>query len=49
MTTGQRIAHKIGNQKRKAELLKRYHGVKPAERGWIPLGGLPQDGKYTKK
>lgn len=49
MTKAQRKAHKIGNQKRKARLLKLYHGVKPADRSWIEKPGFIQDGKYTTK
>jgi hypothetical protein len=47
MTKAQRKAHKIGNQLRKARLLRLYHKVKPSSKGWIPLGALPQNGKYT--
>ena len=47
MTKRQRIEHKIGNQLRKARLLRLYHKVKPSSKGWIPLGTLPQNGKYT--
>lgn len=47
MTKAQRIEHKIGNARRKARLLRLYHGVKPASKGWIPLGGVCQNGKYT--
>lgn len=48
MTKRQRIEHKIGNQKRKARLLALYYKVKPSEHGWIALGGVCQDGKFTK-
>lgn len=44
MTTAQRIAHKIGNQQRKKHLRELYYKVKPSSKGWIPLGGLIQDG-----
>ena len=47
MTKKQRIEHKIGNQKRKAKLLRLYYKVKPSERGWIPLGGVCQSGKHA--
>lgn len=47
MTKRQRREHKIGNQKRKARLLRLYYQVKPASRGWIPAPGFCQDGKYT--
>jgi len=47
MTKAQRIQHKIGNALRKARLLRLYHKVKPSKKGWIPLGALPQNGKYT--
>lgn len=49
MTKGQRRSHKIGNQRRKAELLERYHKVKPSELGWIEKPGFIQDGKHTVK
>jgi hypothetical protein len=47
MTKAQRIAHKIGNQVRKARLLRLYYKVKPTAKGWIPLGASVQNGKYT--
>jgi hypothetical protein len=47
MTKAQRIKHKIGNQLRKARLLRLYYKVKPSERGWIPLGPVCQNGKYS--
>lgn len=47
MTKAQRKAHKIGNQLRKARLLRLYHKVKPGAHGWISLGGLCQNGKHT--
>jgi hypothetical protein len=47
MTKKQRKEHKIGNQLRKARLLRLYHKVKPSERAWIPLGGVCQNGAYT--
>lgn len=47
MTKKQRKEHKIGNQLRKARLLRLYFKVKPSSKGWIPLGSLPQNGKYT--
>lgn len=47
MTRSQRKAHKIGNQLRKARLLRIYHKVSPSSKGWIPLGGVCQNGKYT--
>lgn len=47
MTKKQRREHKIGNQLRKARLLRLYYKVKPTEKGWIPLGGICQNGKYT--
>lgn len=47
MTKSQRIAHKIGNQVRKARLLRLYYKVKPSKKGWIPLGPLCQNGKFT--
>ena len=49
MTKRQRIEHKIGNARRKANLLRLYYGVKPSLKGWIPLGGVCQNGKYTIK
>lgn len=48
MTKAQRIAHKIGNQARKLRLQSLYYKQSPAKRGWIPLGGLCQDGKYSQ-
>ena len=47
MTKKQEREHKIGNQLRKARLLRLYHKVKPGSKGWIPLGPLCQNGKYT--
>lgn len=49
MTKAQRIAHKISNQLRKARLLKLYHKTDWQEKGWLKLGGLPQNGKHTVK
>lgn len=47
MTKAQRKAHKIGNQIRKARLLYLYYKVSPAEKGWIPLQGVCQSGRFT--
>jgi len=47
MTKRQRIEHKIGNQMRKARLLRLYYKTKPAKNGWIPLGGVCQNGAHT--
>jgi hypothetical protein len=47
MTKKQRIEHKIGNQKRKARLLRLYYGTSPAKKGWIPLGHVCQNGKFS--
>lgn len=47
MTKAQRIAHKIGNQRRKARLLQLYYKVSPSEKGWIPLFGVCQSGKHA--
>jgi len=47
MTKGQRIKHKIGNQLRKARLLRLYYKQSPAKNGWIPLGPTCQNGKFT--
>lgn len=47
MTKAQRNAHKIGNQVRKVKLQRLYYKVKPSQKGWIPLGGLCQNGKFS--
>ena len=47
MTKKQRIEHKIGNQKRKARLLRLYHKADFRKNGWISLGGVCQNGKYS--
>lgn len=47
MTRKQRREHKIGNQLRKARLLRLYYKVKPASKAWLPLGGVCQNGKHT--
>ena len=47
MTQKQRKEHKIGNQIRKARLLRLYYKVSPKERGWLPLGGICQSEKYA--
>lgn len=49
MTRRQRIEHKIGNQFRKAALLKAYYKVKPSVAGFIAKPGFIQDGKYTPR
>ena len=47
MTKAQRKPHKIGNQLRKAKLLRLYYKKDYKDARWIALGGLPQNGKYT--
>lgn len=37
----------MNNQIRKARLLALYYKVKPTSRGWIPLGNMIQNGRYT--
>lgn len=49
LTKLQRKLHKRGNQLRKYKLLDLYFKQKPGANGWIVLGALPQDGKYTPK
>ncbi len=48
MTKKQREEHKAGNQVRKARLLSLYYKQKPSKNGWIPLGGVCQNGRYTR-
>jgi len=40
-------AHKAGNQRRRARLLKLYFKVKPSTKGWIEKPGFIQKGKYA--
>jgi hypothetical protein len=47
MTKAQRIANKIGNQQRKARLLRLCYKVKSTSKGWMPLGGVCQNGRHT--
>ena len=48
MTKKQREEHKAGNQVRKARLLSLYYKQKPSKNGWMPLGGVCQNGRYTR-
>lgn len=48
MTKAQRIAHKMGNQQRKARLLKLYYKQSPSEHGWLDRPAFIQDGKHTQ-
>ena len=47
MTKKQRREHKLANQVNKARLLRLYYKVKPASKGWMPLGAVCQNGKHT--
>lgn len=47
MTKRQRIEHKIGNQLRKTRLIALYYKTDWQKKGWIPLGQMIQNGKYT--